>query len=638
MSLVTMPQIQFYVQDVSYVEPNFAGDRVVFIPVISPKGPEGIRLMSSPSQIERYYGKPDAEKYGYSLYFALKAALYTTKVYVMRVLPDDAAYSNKMVKVDNSDYTDVKVAANFSDVDTIELNDVSQVSVNDKIYFGNNIENVYTVTNVDAGASTIKLDQKVTVTADTPVHKFPTSTLLSFANLNSPSEVKGTMDANDALIAFYPVGRGKFYDNLRVILVRNTVLENLYVDDNGNPLFPYMFVDVYVYEKQEDGGMKLLEGPITCSLVNKIAGNTVRHPSSGRELFIGTRINEDSEFIRVEYDLNDIVTKFYGTGENDTQAHAARKSFVESLSDFVALENGSDGSLFDAYGKLNYTTLTTLLSSVFNGTYDDECAKLLDTQYQYYPIDYIVDAGFPTAVKAAMVDFVEARRDVLALIAMPDNSKYTQDVEARNSDTPYNSYNAMLYSQWRKMIDPYTGKEVWFPPTYHALECHLKVDNTLGIAEPVAMFKATIDDPIELRYSPIFAQANELTNKQINPTIKEPDGVYIPTQYTTYRRLSVLQRAHVVKVIHRFRKEIPKILKDLLQTKATPDKIKEAERRVRHYLNGWMVGGPIAAKEAIENYKLNVFFDEINKTLYVTMDVNFVDAIEFIVISLNVVG
>jgi len=637
MSLTTMPQIQFYVQDVSYVEPNFSGDRVVFIPILSPKGPDKtIELMSSPTQIERVYGKPDPEKYGFGLHFALKASLYTNKVYLIRVLPDDATLANKRISVNINDYSPNPVVQNnYTDATDIELDDVSKISINDKIFFNKDINNVYTVVNIDTSSNTITLDKPVSVNTGAIVHKVPVVTLDSVSNANSVEELKGDPGFNDSVFTFYPIGRGEFYNKIKISFVRNTTLEQMYVDEKGDPLFPYMFVDIYVYEEQEDGSVKLLEGPITASLVNKIAGNTVRHPTTGRELYIVTRINEDSEFIRVIAN-EDKVKSLYGAGANDVEALYARKLVVESFSDQINFENGSDGSLFDSFGKLDWSVANKLLTSVFNGTYSEDCVKLLDTQYQYYPIDYVVDPGYPLTVKAAMREFCDVREDVLGLISMPFNTKYTQDIESRLNDVPYATYNVMLYSQYRKMTDPYTGKTVWFPPTYHALECHLNVDNTQGIAEPVAMFKAFIQDPIELSYSPIFAQANELTNRQINPTIKEPDGTYIPTQFTTYKRLSILQRAHVVKVIHTFRKEIPKILKDLLQRKATTNVIKEAYRRVNNYLKQWLEGGPLFTKEAIKEYKLNVRFDDTSSTLYIDLDVKFIRAIEFIVVSLKV--
>ena len=631
-----MPSISFYVQDVSYVKPFFFGGRNVFIPVLAAKGPETIQLMDSPSRIERVYGKPDNEKYSFGLYYALKASLYTSNVYILRMVAEDATFANKRVSVDTTDYDPNPVVdADATDATTIQLDNASLISVGDVIYFGNDVNNTYTVTNVDTSANTIDIDKPATVTNGTKVHKAPVVTLDSVANATSEEAFPGDPGFANSLFTFYPIGRGEAYNKLKVLFVRNTTLESLYVDENGNPKYPYMFADIYVYEEKDDGSTVLLEGPITVSFVPKIDGNTVRHPTTGREIYIVTRINADSEFIKVLANEENIP-KLIGTGADDVQALAARKALMETFSSQIPFENGSDGSLYDSNGKLDYTKLYQLLISVYNGTYSPECEKLLDTQYQYYPIDYVVDYTDDKYVKAAINTFTEIRKDVLGIISMPFNSKYTQDIDSRLNDVPFNNYNTMLYSQYRKMMDPYTGRKIYFPPSYHALECHLKVDNNYGVAEPVAMFKATIEDPIELVYELTFAQANELTNRQINPTIKEPDGVYIPTQFTTYKRLSVLQRAHVVKTIHVFRKEIPKILKDLLQRKASDAIIKEAKRRVTNYLNDWLEGGPLFTKEALETYSLNVRYDDTSYTLFIDIDAKFIGAIEHIIISLNV--
>jgi len=637
MSVTTMPTIDIYVQDVSYVEPFFSGTREVFIPLLAPKGPEEIKLMTSPSEIERTYGKPDPEKYSFGLHMALKASLYTNNVYILRVLPDDAAFANKVTDVAIQDYSpNPTVSANATDATEISLNGVSGIAAGDKIVFGSDVTHIYTVTAVDTSNNNITIDKPATVSSGVAVHKVPEITLTSISGANDVSAIDGVFgsDAN-AVFVFYPVGRGEYYNRIKLLFVRNTTLEQMFVDDNGNPLFPYMFVDIYVYEEKDDGDLKLLEGPHTVSLVPKINGQTVRSLTSGRELFIATRINQDSEFIRVAYNPN-TVDNLYGTGAGDVEATLARKLLIESFASPTSLENGSDGSLFDSYGHLNFDVVRTLISSVYDGTYSDECSKLLDTQFMYYKPDYVVDWSNDLTIKSAIREFCDVRKDVLGLISMPDNSNYSQDVDSRLNDVPYNTYNVMLYSQYRQMVDPYTGKEVWFPPTYHALECHLNTDNTLGVAEPVAMYKAAIQDPIKLRYEVNFAQANELTNRQVNPTVKTPDGTFIPTQFTAYKRLSILQRAHTVKVLHVFRKEIPTILKDLLQRKATTRVVKEAERRVRNYLKDWVEGGPLFTKEALKWFKLNVNYSDEKQTLFINIDLKFIGSIEHIVVSINV--
>jgi len=44
----------------------------------------------------------------------------------------------------------------------------------------------------------------------------------------------------------------------------------------------------------------------------------------------------------------------------------------------------------------------------------------------------------------------------------------------------------LLYVQYRKVFDPFTGEKIWMNPVYHALERHLYCDGAYFIAEPVA--------------------------------------------------------------------------------------------------------------------------------------------------------
>ena len=76
---------------------------------------------------------------------------------------------------------------------------------------------------------------------------------------------------------------------------------------------------------------------------------------------------------------------------------------------------------------------------------------------------------------------------------------------------------------------------------------------------------------------------------QINTIIKETDGIYFIDQLTSYKAASKLTRINVVKPIHRMRKDLPKILKDLLQHKATTNIINQARVRTERYMTKWKV-------------------------------------------------
>jgi len=667
-----LPSIEIYVNDKSYAAPDLSGDRSVYIALFSEKGPDNtIEKMQNASMILNRYGKPNARKYGLGLYYAIKASLYTSNVYITRLLPEDATFANVRLSILNEKNENENLTlyndANDENIIFVKYDKEDfPIKVNDKIYFENNFEKIYNVVEIEKQMQDnqennkennqedtnqennqnqnenilykITLDKTVTALKGTKINKLANAVIDSVDNAKDTSYLKGDEKFVNSIFTFYPIGRGKFYNKYQIEFVRNEALEYLYVDEEGSPIYPYMFYDVYVFEVQEDGSRKLVEDPITVSLAPQSSDGTVfRHPVSGKELFIGTRINEDSENIKILVNEENVLNLFVGDSPNDINAIANRFAFYTYFTGkSLSFENGSDGSLYTSSGDIDWDKASTLLISAYTGKLNDELAKITDTTYQYYPIDYVPDPGYPAPVKAAIRELCDLRQDCLGLISTSNNSKYTQDLKARNEEVPYNTYNVMIYTQWRKIFDPYTGKYIYVPPTYHTLENHLDVDNRLGIAEPVAMFKAVVQEPVTLSYTPLRDQANELASKQLNPTIQEPDGTYVPTQYTAYKRLSILQRAHVVKVIHKFRKDIPKLLKDLLQRKATKEIINEAKRRVNKYLSEWLEGGKDFTKEALKSFNVNVQFDEINSTLYIMLDLKFIRAIEHIKIFMNV--
>ena len=632
--MATLPKVQVFVEDKSYAEPVFSGDRAVYIPFFSEFGPDNvIEEVQGPQILSKKYGKPNFSKFGFGLDFAMEASRYTSKLYVARLLPNDAQYAHATLTVVEKPLSsgDDEVQSNVNNSTTISVtsNFASQAEVGDYVYFNNDLDKVYQIVSVNTTDSTIEIDTPVTLSAGDKIVLVSKLSQDSSSVYNTESDIEGaTVSGKD--IVFYPSGRGKWYNDIKVVLRRNKTLDSMYTDDNGNPLYPYLFFDVYVYHINKNGAKTLLEDPITVSLLPTLPdGTVVKHPVSGRELYIETRLNEDSEFIRVKTspDFTVIV-------ENVN----TRKAFDIYGIDGLQLVNGSDGSLFTSTGRLNQTVADQLLAQAYDGTLNEEFAKLLDTTFNYYKIDYIPDPGYSPSVKAKMVSLADIRQDALAILSTPYASKYTQDIDARQNLMTYNTWNAIIYTQYRTRFDQYTGKNGAYPASYHAMIAHLRTDAIYGIAEPVAKYKATVDEPIKLSYSPLASQAEELINYQLNPTTNAPgEPVMIETQFTTYKRLSVLQRAHVVKVIHKFRKEIPTLLKDLLQRKATNAVIDQAKSRVSHYLAQWTEGSAVSDRQtALKSFSVNVTFDEVISTLNVLISLKPIRAVELINIYISV--
>jgi len=165
-------------------------------------------------------------------------------------------------------------------------------------------------------------------------------------------------------------------------------------------------------------------------------------------------------------------------------------------------------------------------------------------------------------------------------------------------------------------------------PCYHAIENHLVVDGNYFLGEPVAgIEKGAIAEPIELVYTANHTERGDLGDAELNLTIVEPDGKYFLTQFTTWKRLSILKRLHAAKFVAFVRKSIPPLLKDLLQRKGTDFWVNQGQSRVDYFLSKYL-NTDVEALKMLTNYSVRVEFDEVASELNVYIGLTPIRVIE----------
>ena len=236
-------------------------------------------------------------------------------------------------------------------------------------------------------------------------------------------------------------------------------------------------------------------------------------------------------------------------------------------------------------------------------------------------ITYVITGGWNANIQDGGRFLADYRQDCFHIGDSGLNYSYSDDLDARLNDVGWNNWTSMLYVQWRKITDPYTGIKIWMNPVYHAIQRHLSIDATSFLAEPVAgIEKGAISEPIELAYKANHTERGDLLEAELNPTIVEPQGKYFLTQLTTWKRLSILKRAHAAKFVCYVRKMIPPLLKDLLQRKATSYWIGQAQTRVDYFLNRF-ASSPVERYKVLSSYSVTVDFDDTASELnvYITL-------------------
>ena len=335
-----------------------------------------------------------------------------------------------------------------------------------------------------------------------------------------------------------------------------------------------------------------------------------------------------------------------------TEVPLLRHMIYKSLMNYsMKLYSGYDGDNLHNLGKLNLTGTSSkgkqngrdLLLNFYNNT-----DVLREVLYPKYDFDYMPDWTENADVETAIINLADDIGLSMPILSMPINYDPTvvtkglveRDLTTRKEVLFQSSYNSALYTgQINKTHRTANNLRIYMPLSYYAMMAHLRIDNQYSITEPVAnMVKGTLaSTTLNLTYAPTSLEIEKLRNAQINAVIVEPDGTYIIDQLTMYKKASKLSRINIVKVIHRIRKDLPRLLKDLLQTKSIGSIIDIAVSRTETELAKWVIT-PENVKDGIfESATVKATFNDATYKLRLTITVKPVGTLESIDIPIIVV-
>ena len=649
------PAVYVTIEDASYQEPAIEVGRTVYGVILCDRGPHNrIVTITSKSQFHELFGKPNIKRVSQTFYQLDKALDYTGRVLLCRVVPEDSYWSNSSVKLSTTSVQTVAEDFTFIHEDGTGITDSDIIvcdtqsgydafDVGDFIYADgdSNAEAVQVISKDDSSGFRLALSKGYPGSGG--VHtavKYVPFGVSSTPNVSTADDLPAT-DA-ETIYHFYANGAGAYYNDLRIKGTRNVEMEKMYTDDNGVPLYKYLFMDIAIYYVKEDGTERLIEGPWTVSLIHKNSeGNTIRDLTSGRVMYIEDVINDSSTYVKC------VAGEAISELVDGPLAEDKRLQVTLHMSDTgpigtknisgggITLENGTDGTgLYDNSGNIvGSDSLLGLVKQAYKGSLtslDGSVEQLPECVYPWYEPDYVISGGYPASIQDGARYLADYRQDCMHLADPGTNfNKYEDDLSARLNDVPWNNWTSMLYVQYRKIFDEYTGRWIYVSPVYHAIERHLYCDGTYFIGEPVANIeKGAISESIELAYKANHTQRGDLLDAELNPVIVEPQGKYILSQLTTWKRLSVLKRGHVSKFVAYIRKVIPTLLKDILERRATQFWINQANFRVNEFLSQFVENPSLERYSILKTYTANVQFDENRSELNVYCDITPIRAIE----------
>jgi len=661
-----IPAVYVDIEDRSLALETVEAGRSGYVVILSDRGPHNkVVELNSPTDLYNIFGEPDIVKHGQAHYCADIYLQYSSRLYAVRpVLLDSDTPENNM-SIANCSLNISEIITEISDSYEF-VNDQNYITVNDSTsllninvgdwIYADDIDHIRQIVDIDDDNLEITFDKKYTGTTGTfstinKYEKFSIESLSALKNVN-------TIDTQDSSVLWYflAIGAGKYYNSIFIRGVRNNELEKMYVDDDGTVLYPNMFMDISIYAKNYDNSISLLEGPFSVSLVDVLPnGQVVKDIFSGIRLYLPIVINRYSKLMKCVESIGSsslmTLDVEYPYDPDSLNRLAIQSLFAQGNilgfenvgSGGFFLQNGSDGNLY-INNKLNFTgndEYKALVMRAYNGTLtsvDGSIELIVQDIYPWYVFDYVLCGGYDKNIAAAARSLVDRRGDCLLL---SDTGKIStsadEDIEARLNDVSWNTWNAALYIQYREITDSHSGKQFNVTPVYHAIAAHLLTDLNYWIAEPVAgMEKGAIQDPIELIYKTNFTKLGDLIDKELNPVIVEPDGIYILTQFSTWKRLSIMKRLHVVKFIHYLKKTIPTSLKDILQHKATSYWINQCNIRLNGIMNKFLETGTSDRYAILKSFTSVVNFDDLRSEINVTLSIVPIRAIERINVNILV--
>lgn len=654
------PGVYVTIEDASYVAPAAIAGRSVFMVGLCPYGPHNqVVTVTSQQEFQNLFGEPDHHVCSQSHYNMNAAMALTNQGLYIRVVPDDAKVANTAIEengtpveekgtsgVDYYTFTEGSATVQCSSETAFGL-----FSVGDWIYCADGIDttaeakqiisvddtiDTYTLESEYAGATTGWVTKDDTGNLYTPYIETHDSQAWD-TEYSSVSDVDP-----EVVFKFWTTGAGtEKYNKMKIKGVRNSELEKMYVDDDGNVLWKYMFMNVAVYEEQDDGSDILLEGPWTVSLAEKTPdGATIRDLTSGNIMFMPEVINNRSTWVRCQQGSAAINLSLPSSPINNPVSESNRlqtmlmmsssvpvsTSFYVPLGNTLSFANGENGTtngqpLYDSTGNLYQDTeIWGKCQLAYQGSMtslDGSIEQLREVTYPWFEPDYIVTGGFPTTVQEGGRFLADYRQDCFHIGDTGYQTSYSADLDARLNDVPWNNWTSMLYVQYREITDPYTGTKLWINPCYHAIQRHLSIDASYFIAEPVANIeKGAISEAMTLAYKANHTERGDLLDVELNPVIVEPQGQYLLSQLTTWKRLSILKRAHAAKFVAYVRKMVPPLLKDILQRRATQYWINQAQSRVDNFLSRFQ-GSITERYDVLDSYDVQVEFDDVASELNV---------------------
>ena len=373
----------------------------------------------------------------------------------------------------------------------------------------------------------------------------------------------------EPFIMFYPLGRGSYYNGMRVDMKLSS--RSIHEDSDFDKV---LILDIY-----DTSGGNILKVESF-----EVTFNPNKKDLSGNSMFIEDVLNTYSNYLRCAinreiFNEDSLFTQNIHTDIQTLFMKYKLRNKAGSTSLPPALQHGDDGNIFDKYGNLDWNIAQQLLVKAYTAQIINPAAKDQSNAYETNVFDretilfdLVFDAGYPGPVKKAIQTLIEARhQDCFGVIDLGDNASAKAAYEARTSEggvgVSFNTPFIAIYEPYSQIYDEYSGRHIWISPVYHAARAIALTDLNYGRHHAPAGTKRGMCPEVEkLRYNLNRETAYQdlFVNYNINPIIQNRDGFVLWGQSTSYLRTSKFQDINVIRLVLRVKRDLEFALRDYI--------------------------------------------------------------------------
>lgn len=548
-----------------------APSTIGFICALTEKGEDNtLKFIGSRADYIAEFGDPNittyGKNYGQGPYCAYNYLGESGSLYFMRVLPDDAAYSNIRIDAvsaptDTTATVAITYVEGINTVDPEMQSNLAQAGTTYPIAF------LYPI---GRGQWYNKIGVRLTEVAN------PTVSDVYIIDIYEKQSDGQDVIIESFEVSFNPFARDNSGSSIWIVDVLDTFSSFMRAEmwlDEDTERYAAGY-DELVREYDHEIGttsITLASGSATITDIKQDFSDWETNPQTGNSEYVV--IAKDAKGIEIwgwtglsGGSEDDTINVFDGrvlttagqawkgnTADFDTASeitYRIKKQFGSIAQPFTAaepvpLKKGSDGALLNASGDLDTAEAITLLANGYAGTIDDQ---VLDTENIYFTM--VFDCGYPSDVKTQISTLCQTRRDCVGILDNGDNSSVTASLAARNNTHTFNTFFLALYESYNKVFDIFTGQDVWFSPVYHMSYILPRNDTVAELWFAAAGFnRASIDSIKELRFNPRLGERDQLYLKQLNPIVKFNPGYVVWGQLTSQAKASALQDLNIVRLV-----------------------------------------------------------------------------------------